>query len=200
MIMEISMNWSRSFKDKKNLNKWELVSFILNKNNVCKNKTGVIGNGTGSHSGVEHIVKNPNGVFLDSLNTENSCISIKIDTNKLPIYCKKVSIFAYGINYNHVKEVKWMNFFFNSHRFFRLKNLFSLAHTNGCLHICDLIRVDGCDFIFKKVGEPKYMNLIDLGKTFDINFIDFPEPPERYDTSSGIFEKRSNIYEENWGR
>ena len=63
--------------------KLELVAFILNKNNVCKNQNCVIENG-----------------ILAWINNDsnNYCITITIYTKELPFYCQKVSIFAYNVN------------------------------------------------------------------------------------------------------
>ena len=172
--------------------KLELVAFILNKNNVCKNKNCVIGNGTGAKYGVEHNSKKPNGIWAGINSDSNSyCITITIDTKELPFYCQKVSIFAYNVNKLCSNTIKWMNIFINGNKVFKLK---SLRYFDS-FHIGDIIKCSDInnEYAVVKKCNMSYCDLIYLGKIFEINFIPISEPPQKY-IKSGVFEKKATKY------
>lgn len=170
--------------------KLELVAFILNKNNVCKNQNCVIGNGTGAKYGVEHNSKKPNGICA-GINSDSYCITITIDTKELPFYCQKVSIFAYNVNKLCSNTIKWMNIFINGNKIFKLK---SLRYFDS-FHIGDIIKCSDInnEYAVVKKCNMSYCDLIYLGKIFEINFIPISEPPQKY-IKSGVFEKKATKY------
>lgn len=171
--------------------KLELVAFILNKNNVCKNQNYVIGNGTGAKYGVEHNSKKPNGIWTGINSDNNYCITITIDTKELPFYCQKVSIFAYNVNKLCSNTIKWMNIFINGNKIFKLK---SLRYFDS-FHIGDIIKCSDInnEYAVVKKCNMSYCDLLYLGKIFEINFIPISDPPQKY-IKSGVFEKKATKY------
>lgn len=163
--MEISVSWDLSgFKHE---NVIELVAFALNKEGKCKNKTGVVGSmQPWSEIGISYEVINRYGV-----NNENDkCLTIKIEEDKVPYYCKEILLFAY--NNNGYKP----NCTFEDLEFFKVfkndENIYNLSNKNeftGLFHICNIVKVNN-ELNF--VSEMKFLNkdLIKLGQEFDIMF------------------------------
>lgn len=169
--MEISINWDLSgFKYE---NSFELVAFALNKNGKCKNRTGCIGNMQDSDIGIKHKILKQFG----SNNQSDHCISIQINENELPFYCKEIMIFAYNnnalVNFETFGDLEFFNVFKNGLNIYSLPKDMTQDSDNkstGILHIGNLVRVKD-EFEFSPEFKWIKKDLKKLGEDFDIQFI-----------------------------
>lgn len=166
--MEISINWDESgFKHE---NVFDLICFALNKEGTCKNKTGVVGLG---------LPKNDFGISYKSIlpiganNPDSKCVTLEINENELPFYCKEIMIFAYTNNLMALNakfsDLEIFNVFKDGEKIFSIES-YDKNTTTGILHLCSLVRMPE-GFVFSPVFQFINKNIVELGKSFNIEFI-----------------------------
>lgn len=170
--MEIAINFDESgFKFE---NVFDIICFVLNKEGTCKNKTGVIG---------FSLPESDFGIYYQSIlpigaNDEKSkCITLTIDESKLPFYCKEIIVFAYTRNPCSLNakfsDLEFFNVFHNNEKIYSLEKN-DKKSTTGVFQLCNIVRMPN-EFILSPSFEFINKDIIELGKSFNIDFIEEDE-------------------------